>query len=94
LSGGSQNNQIGGAVAGAGNVIAASLYQGIYIADPGTSGNVIQGNLVGIGTDGATALGNGFEALAVLNSASGNLIGGLSPAARNILSANGARAFI
>lgn len=69
LFGGCQGNQI------LGNVIAASVNQGIFIADPGTSGNVIQGNDIGVGSDGVTALGNGQQGIIIGNSASGNVIG-------------------
>lgn len=69
LFGGCQGNEI------AGNVIAASVNQGIFIADPGTTGNLIQGNDIGIGSDGATALGNGQQGIYIDNGASGNVIG-------------------
>jgi len=48
----SQSNQI------TGNVIAASGNYGIFLSDPGTDANVLQGNNIGVGADGATALGN------------------------------------
>jgi hypothetical protein len=73
--GGSQNNQIGGPAAGAGNVVAASTYRGVFIADPGTTGNRIQGNNIGVGADGTNALANGFEGVAIANGASNNIIG-------------------
>ncbi|HZQ48204.1 MAG TPA: hypothetical protein VFC07_14405, partial [Verrucomicrobiae bacterium] len=69
LFGGCQGNQIDG------NVIAASVNQGIFIADPGTSGNLIQGNNIGVGSDGTTALGNGQQGIIIDNGASGNVIG-------------------
>ncbi len=69
LFGGCQGNQI------AGNVISASVNQGIFIADPGTTGNLIQGNDIGVGADGVTALGNGQQGIYIDNGASGNVIG-------------------
>src|SRR5581483_1419683 len=69
LFGGCQGNQIDG------NVIAASVNQGIFIADPGTSGNLIQGNNIGVGSDGTTAVGNGQQGIIIDNGASGNVIG-------------------
>ena len=55
ISAGAQNNQIGGTAAGAGNVIAYNGLGGIRIDSPY---NRVQGNLVGVGADGATRLGN------------------------------------
>jgi parallel beta-helix repeat protein len=66
---GSQSNQI------TGNVIAASVADGVAISDPGTSGNLIQGNDIGVGADGATALGNGGQGVMLENGASHNTIG-------------------
>ncbi len=86
-----QSNQIGGAIAGAGNVISASQFHGIFISDTNTMGNSVQGNDIGVGADGFTHLGNGVEGVAIQNGASSNLIGGTVAAARNILSGNGTR---
>ncbi len=69
LFGGCQANLI------ADNVISASANQGIFIADPGTSGNLIQGNNIGVGADGVTALGNGQQGIIIQGTASGNVIG-------------------
>ncbi|HEX4265463.1 MAG TPA: M12 family metallopeptidase [Verrucomicrobiae bacterium] len=84
-------NQIGGTATGAGNVIAANQFHGIYISGAGAAGNLVQGNNIGVGADGLTRLGNGVEGIVMLNGAASNLIGGTSPAARNILSGNGTR---
>ncbi len=75
LFGGSQNNLIGGASVGAGNVIAASGARGIFLADPGTSGNFVQGNFIGVGTNGTTPLGNALEGVLIDNAAQNNVIG-------------------
>jgi hypothetical protein len=58
---------------------------GIHVEGPG--GNVIQGNLIGTDASGGTAspnVGNGIEI-----ASPGNLVGGNSPAERNIISGNG-----
>ena len=75
LFGASTGNQIGGASAGQGNVISANTYHGIYISDAGTTGNVIQGNNIGVGANGTTAMGNGSQGIFLLAGASGNTIG-------------------
>src|SRR5262249_17817521 len=56
ISGGS-NNTIGGPAAGAGNLISANRDDGVRIL-PGSSGNLVQGNLIGTDANG-NALGNG-----------------------------------
>jgi titin len=55
---GASNNLIGGASLGMGNVVSGNTNAGIRIETAGTTGNVIQGNLVGVAADGVTALGN------------------------------------
>jgi uncharacterized repeat protein (TIGR01451 family) len=47
---------------------------------------VIQGNLIGLGADGTTPLGNAADGVATLGN---TLVGGPTAAARNIISANG-----
>ena len=75
LFGASQNNLIGGSIPDAGNVIAASKDRGIFIADPGTSGNLVQGNNIGVGANGTTPLGNALQGIIIDNGAQGNVIG-------------------
>ena len=89
LFGGAQSNLIGGAVAGAGNVIAGSTYRGIFISDAGTVGNVIQGNYIGVAADGITVHGGGLDGIVLDNGASNNLIGGVTAVARNVIVGNG-----
>jgi hypothetical protein len=68
-------NQIGGPGAGQGNVISANTYHGLYISDAGTTGNIVQGNDIGVGANGTTALGNGYQGVLVQGGASQNVIG-------------------
>lgn len=55
ISGGAQNNSIGGTAPGQGNVIAYNGLGGVRIDAPN---NQVAGNLIGIGADGSTQLGN------------------------------------
>lgn len=87
LTTGVSNNTIGGTTAGAGNVISSNPYAGIAIGDPHTSGNLIQGNLIGTDRTGAVALPN-EEGINLYHGASNNTIGGTTAAARNLLSGN------
>ena len=45
---GATNNTIGGAAAGAGNIISGNTQNGLQISDPGTTGNTVFGNTIGM----------------------------------------------
>jgi SdrD B-like domain/Right handed beta helix region len=81
---------IGAAVAGAGNLISANLGDGVYF-DSSTNCTVA-GNFIGTDatgshiTDGANALGNSGSDIYFDTNSSGNVIGGNTPAARNLIS--------
>ena len=83
----SSGNAIGGAVAGAGNVISANGNSGVYILNPGSSFNLVQGNRIGTGADGAAALGNAGDGVTI-NNAGNNTVGGLNPGEGNQISGN------
>jgi len=79
INGGVQNNLIGTNGDGVGdalerNIIANSGYQGIYLADVGTTGNVIAGNYIGAKANGAPQ-GNGNNGIWIDNGAQNNRIG-------------------
>ena len=75
---------------GLGNVISGNSQAGIQIFNPGGTqaiNNIVLGNLVGTNADGTAGLGNGSDGIEIEN-ASGNLIGGVSTADRNVISGN------
>jgi hypothetical protein len=74
---------------GAGNLISANGSIGIYILQPGSTGNQAQGNRIGTDVTGTVAMGNSSSGVQIRESAAGNLVGGTGPAARNVISANG-----
>ncbi len=91
----SDDNRIGGTAAGAGNVISGNTQDGIYV--DGTtdatfttvsSGTLIQGNLIGTDLTGSLAVGNGDDGISLQGGTTGNIIGGTTAAARNVISAN------
>ena len=84
---GAASNVIGGTSAGARNILSGNWTYGLAIADPGTSGNLIQGNYLGLATNGSTALPN-YVGVYIASSASSNTIGGTTSAARNVISGN------
>jgi CSLREA domain-containing protein len=84
---GAPNNTVGGPDAGARNVIAANGGAGVGVFDPAATGNTIAGNYVGTNAAGNADLGNGDFGV-VIEDAPANRVGGLSSAARNVISAN------
>ena len=98
------NNQIGSTNAGDRNVVSGNALGGIHIvgtlATPAT-GNIIQGNFVGVATDGVSSVGNRTEPAPAPGSAEGNnlfgieisggnlnTIGGTAAGARNVVGFN------
>lgn len=77
------NIQIGGLTAAARNIISGNV-EGIQSSG---AGNTIQGNYIGTDITGTLALGNTSIGVVAGNNA---VIGGTTPEARNIISANGA----
>jgi hypothetical protein len=79
------NNQIGGTGLSDGNVISGNVF-GIQFIGVGASSNIVQGNRIGTDKTGTADLGNetGIDIFHGLN----NLIGGISPEARNLISGN------
>ena len=86
---------IGGSDAGSGNVISGNQFDAIDLGfNAGyrytASGNhaVIQGNLIGTSADGSGSLGNGGAAVFLVRNPN-STIGGLDPAAGNVIAFNG-----
>jgi hypothetical protein len=80
-------NTVGGSAAGARNVISGNGTDGVEI-DAGNS-NQVQGNLIGLATDGTTALGNTGHGVFITDGAANNIIGGTDPHAGNRIAHNG-----
>jgi hypothetical protein len=88
LAGQATANTVGGTAPGAGNVISGNNRHGIAFYEDGTSGNLIQGNLIGTDIHGTAALANGGAGIITLSASSPNTIGGTTPGAGNIISGN------
>jgi hypothetical protein len=86
------NNVIGGTTPGARNVISANGRAGLFIA---SSGNVIQGNLIGTQKDGLSPLGN-LQGVGFVGNggANNNTIGGTAPGEANVIAFSSIRGAI
>jgi hypothetical protein len=85
LEGGSTTNLVGGTTPGTGNVISGNGSYGVYISDVGTTGNLIQGNIIGADLTGTNALGNGFANIVLQLGATNNFVGGTGAGAGNVI---------
>jgi hypothetical protein len=84
------NNLIGGAGAGGpfNNYISANTGAGVHILGSGATGNMIQGNVIGLEQSASGDLGNHQEG--VLIESPSNTVGGTTADARNVISGNDA----
>ena len=85
---GASKNTIGGTAAGAGNVVSANGNKGFYIAGGGTTGNLVQRNLIGTDASGTIDLGNAVDGITILDGAHDNIVGGSVGGAGNVIAAN------
>ena len=82
---GATHNTIGGRTAGARNLISANGSSGIQLLAPSSSGNVVQGNAIGVDANGVARLGNAYGIF--INNAAHNTLGGPGSAA-NLVAGN------
>jgi hypothetical protein len=80
---GAPTNFIGGASPGMGNIISGNANVAVSIGDAGATGNVLQGNFIGLAVDGTTALPNTWHGVELLSGAIGNIVGGTLPGEGN-----------
>ena len=91
------NNVIGGTAAGAGNVISGNTWHGVYAWGANATGNLIQGNTIGLDVNRAVAIPNGDSLTRSgieISSAPGNTIGGTAAGAGNVIAGNTGRGII
>jgi len=83
---GARLNSVGGVNSGDGNVISGNAKSGVDLSS-GAQGNAVQGNFIGLSASGINAVANGESGIAMV-AATNNLIGGNTPAVRNVISGN------
>jgi len=86
----SLNNTIGGTTVAARNIISGNRGVGVLIERSGRltpTGNLVQGNYIGLNASGSAAFGNSSNGVVFLTG-SNNIIGGTTAGARNIISGN------
>ncbi len=88
ITGGAQNNIIGGTTASDRNIISGNLVNGIELRDTNTSGNQIIGNYIGTDVTGTGALGNSQNGI-LINGSNNNQIGGTGTNEGNVIVNNG-----
>ncbi len=81
-------NYIGGPSPGQGNIISANSFRGIQILGERAQFNVVAGNYIGTDISGQYSLGNLSVGVIMEVQASNNVIGGTTPAERNVISGN------
>ena len=82
----SAGHTIGGTVAGSGNLIDGALWLGL--GNPGCSGVVIEGNLIGTNAQGTSGVEEESGGGIGVDDATDCTIGGMTAAARNLISDN------
>ena len=86
-------NTIGGTTTGAGNVISGNGGYGV-LAGSTSNGLIIQGNYLGVGSDGTTAVGNTGDGVSVQGASTTTTIGGTVVNAGNVIANNTGKAVV
>jgi parallel beta-helix repeat protein len=86
ITGGAQNNVVGGDTAGERNVISGNVEDGgVFLSGSSTTSNTISGNYIGLAADGTRGLANGYG-VHVTDGAHNNTIGPHNVIAHNLSS--------
>ena len=82
------SNTIGGAKSGMGNVISGNRDNGVTIVGFTSTGNIVQGNLIGIDITGSIDIGNKGHGVSIEMGSHLNIVGGSTSLERNVISGN------
>ena len=91
FAGNPHNHLIGGVTTGPGvppgNIISNNAGVGINLNGP--TDILVEGNIIGADVTGMVAMGNTFDGIVILNSSTGNVIGGTTAGSGNLIEFNG-----
>jgi CSLREA domain-containing protein len=90
VQGGASGNRIGRPGNGNRNVISGNYGNGVGMYDNGTTGNLVQNNLIGLRPGGTAGLRNWNHGVDLNTGAANNLVGGPNAGEGNVISGNGA----
>jgi hypothetical protein len=76
IQGGATGNVVGGTTPGVTNVISGNMGDGVSLSGVGTSMNSVQGNLIGMQSDGTSPLGNQGNGVSFGANSANNTVGG------------------
>jgi hypothetical protein len=88
ITDGASRNIIGGTNALERNVISGNSEYGILITGSNTTDNIILGNYIGTDASGSQSVANQVGGIGIFTNGSGDVIGGATAAARNVISGN------
>jgi CSLREA domain-containing protein len=83
---GADNNNIGTAATGGGNIVSGNLRYGVSVIS--AQGTVIKNNFIGLSANGNGAVANSVHGIALQAGATGTVVGGVTAADRNVVSGN------
>jgi CSLREA domain-containing protein len=86
---GASHNQVGGTAPADRNIISGNARTGLDFNSDATDNNVVYNNIMGLNPSGTARLQNMRHGIDMNSGPSYNIIGGLNPGQRNILSGNG-----
>src|SRR5207237_560215 len=84
LNNGASNNIIGGTLGATPNVISGNGVDGVAISGSNTARNIVRGNLIGTNVAGTAAIANAGNGVTIDGASTGNTVGGVALAARNV----------
>src|SRR5262249_22597645 len=84
----SANNVVGGTTPADRNLISGNSNDAVDVVGAASTGNVIEGNYLGLDVTGTRAVANGGNGVWISTGASNNTVGGTAPGAGNVISGN------
>ena len=94
IQNGAADNTIGGTTAAARDVISGNDWDGVHIGGSGTTGNVVEGDYIGVNVYRHRGPGQRESGVGIYAGASNNTIGGTVAGSGDVISGNGSTACI